>query len=69
MLNEAKISSASRVDLHLALTWIKANDAINSVPQIKKSAKGYTASVRSKISKNALKNLVKDRFGVFINVR
>ena len=39
-----------------------------NIPNIKKSTKGYTASLGSKISKNALKNLVKDRFGVFISV-
>tara|TARA_R110002096_G_scaffold54125_1_gene139940 strand:+ start:334 stop:549 length:216 start_codon:yes stop_codon:yes gene_type:complete len=70
MLNEStiKISAASHIDLHLALTWVKANDGIKSLPKIKKSSKGYTASVVSKISKNALTNLVKDRFGVFIKV-
>lgn len=63
-----KVSAVSRVDLHLALTWIKANGAINNIPSIEKSSKGYTANLDTKISKNALKNLVKDRFGVFINV-
>ena len=63
-----KVSAASRVDLHLALTWLKGNRAITSLPKIEKSSKGYTANVRSKISKNALISLVKDRFGVFIRV-
>ena len=66
--SKVKISATSRVDLHLALTWIKANDAISSIPKIKKNAKGYTATVFAKISRNALKNIVKDRFGVFIRV-
>ena len=70
MLNEStvKLSATSHVDLHLALTWVKANGGIDNLPKIKKSSKGYTASVVSKISKNALKNLIKDRFGVFITI-
>lgn len=66
--SKTTVSANSRVDLHLALTWAKANDAINVIPNIKKSAKGYTASVHSKISRDALKNLLKDKFGVFIRV-
>ena len=62
------VSANSRVDLHLALTWVKANNVISTIPKIKKSGKGYTASVSSKISKDALRNLLKDRFGVFIRV-
>ena len=62
------VSANSRVDLHLALTWMKSNGAIKSLPKIKKSSKGYTASVISEISKNAFTNLIKDRFGVFIRV-
>ena len=57
-------------DLSLVLNWLRLNKAIKSVGEINKSAAGiYSATVKSKVSKKDLSNLVKDRFGVFAKVK
>ena len=65
----ATVTSSYKTDLSLALLWLKSNKGISSTKKIYKTKNGYAVKVTPKISKNELKNLAKDRFGVFINVR
>lgn len=70
-----RLSSEKRVtvtadyksDLSLVMFWLKLNGAA-SPGKIRKTKKGYAASVVAKKSKSAIRDLVKDRFGVFANV-
>jgi len=68
----ATIVAAYLSDLQLGLRWARSNKAIKSVGKIReigsKSGKLYAVKVRVRTSKQDLRNLIKDRFGSFINV-
>ena len=63
------VTGPYRTDLNLALLWLKSNKGISATKKVYKTKNGYAAKVVTKISKSELRNLAKDRFGVFINVR
>ena len=52
----------------LIVYWLKLNNAISSSGKIEKKDKHYEVSVTPKASRQEIKNLVKDRFGVFVDV-
>ena len=57
-----------KTDLELALYWIKNNNLLRSTSEIQKLDNKYIVRVRHKGSKQSLTALVKDRFGVFVEV-
>jgi len=64
----ATIIAAYETDLGLVLNWLRLNKAVTSIGEKRDLGNGYAVKVKSKISKKALNNLVKDRFGVFAKV-
>lgn len=53
-------------DLGLILNWLRINKAITSsgAPYETKNG-GYAISVRGRVGKSVIRDLVKDRFGIF----
>lgn len=68
-LDEVTLSGQNSRDLDMALTWLKNNKKLSSAGNTKKG-KGGKHSVTAKVSggKKSAKQLVKDRFGVFVDV-
>ena len=64
----ARIVGSYRTDVSLALQWARSNKAITSASAVKEVDGRYVANVKVKKSKSSLKDLLKDRFGVFISV-
>ena len=64
----ATIIATYETDLGLVLNWLRLNKALSSVGEIREIKAGYGVRVKSKISKESLKDLVKDKFGVFAKV-
>ena len=66
----ATIIASYRTDLNLALNWAKLNKMIKSHGETRELQNSYAVSVKlKKGSKSDLRNLLKDRFGVFIKVK
>ena len=65
----ATIHATYETDLGLVLNWLRLNKAISSsgAPYETKNG-GYAVRVRGKVSKSAIVDLVKDRFGIFAKV-
>ena len=65
----ATVAATYRTDLGLVLSWLKLNKAITDHGGIREIRNDlYAVSVKSKVNKSELNNLVKDRFGVFAKV-
>ncbi|MAG27624.1 hypothetical protein CMI47_18985 [Candidatus Pacearchaeota archaeon] len=66
------IIAAYMTDLQMAIRWAKLNKALISVGEIidtgSSGTKKYAVTVKSRIPKSQLSSLIKDRFGIFINV-
>ena len=60
--------SPYKTDLELALYWIKNNNLLKATSEIQKRDDKYIVQGRHKGSKQSLTALVKDRFGVFLEV-
>jgi hypothetical protein len=68
-LDELTLSGQNSRDLDMALTWLKNNRRLNSVGKTKKSKGGkHSISAKIKGDSGTAKQLVKDRFGVFVDV-
>lgn len=65
---KATVIALYDTDLSLVLNWLRLKKAITSVGERREIASGYAVSVKSKISKSALNDLVKERFGSFAKV-
>jgi|6_EtaG_2_1085325.scaffolds.fasta_scaffold00058_43 hypothetical protein len=63
----ATISADYESDLSLIMTWLRLNKAIKSAGEIRQVGNRYSVRVKvsPKSSRQDVKNLVKDRFGVF----
>ena len=62
----ATIHAAYESDLGLILNWLRINKAITSygAPYETKNG-GYAIRVRGRVNKSTIRDLVKDRFGIF----
>ena len=65
---KATVIALYDTDLSLVLNWLRLKKAITSVGERREIASGHAVSVKSKISKSALNDLVKERFGSFAKV-
>ena len=65
---KVRIKSTYSTDMGLVVYWLKLNKAISSSEKVVKSGSHYEVFVTPKISKQKIKNLIKDKFGVFANV-
>ena len=63
-----RIKAAYSTDIGLVIYWLKLNKAISKSGVTIKKENSYEVSVTPMISKARLRNLVKDRFGVFADV-
>lgn len=61
----ATIVATYRTDLELIVNWLRLNKAISSSSPIRELNSAYAVTVKGKTSKSNIKNLVKDKFGVF----
>jgi hypothetical protein len=65
----ATIAATYRADLGLILSWLKLNKAITAHGEIRALRNdSYAVSVKSKVNKASLNDLVKDKFGIFAKV-
>jgi len=64
----ATVIASFETDLGLVLNWLKLNRAISTCGPIREVGRGYAVCVKSKMSKDDLNNLVKEKFGVFAKV-
>jgi len=64
------IVATYETDLSLVINWLKLNKSISSLGAIYETKnKTYAVRVKHKKSKEAINNLVKDRFGSFARVK
>jgi len=64
----ATIIASYETDLGLVLNWLRLKKVIVSTGNKRALGNGYAVTVKSKISKKALNDLVKEKFGVFAKV-
>jgi hypothetical protein len=64
----ATIIASYETDLGLVLNWLRLKKAVSSIGKKRDLGNGYAVTVKSKISKKDLNDLVKERFGVFAKV-
>jgi len=65
---KATIIATYDTDLGLILTWLRLNKAISSAGERRNIGNGYAVTVKGKVSKSAIRDLVKDKFGIFAKV-
>lgn len=65
---KVRLRSTYSTDMGLILYWLKLNNAVSSSGKVEKKDNHYEVSVTPKASRQEIKNLVKDRFGVFADV-
>ena len=64
----ATIIATYETDLGLILNWLRLNKAIKSAGNRRDLNAGYAVTVRGKLSKSKIRDLVKEKFGVFAKV-
>ena len=64
----ATIVSSSENNLALAIKWVVLNNCIKSISKTSKINEMYVTSVRSRVTKKDLKDIVKNKFGSFVEV-
>ena len=65
---KATVIALSDSEIYQILNWLRLNKALKSIGEVQKIDNGYAVKVRSKISKSALSDLAKGRFGVFVKI-
>jgi len=66
---KAKILASYESDLGLVLNWLRLKKSISSFSSTYETKRGlYAVDVMTKLSKNDLSLIVKDRFGTFAKV-
>jgi hypothetical protein len=64
----ATIITTYDTDMGLVLNWLRLNKAITAAGDRRDLDGGYAVKVKGKVSKSAIRDLVKDKFGVFAKV-
>jgi len=64
----ATIIATYDTDLGLILTWLRLNKAIVSSGNRRELSGGYAVTVKGKVNKSKIRDLVKEKFGVFAKV-
>jgi len=65
---KATIITTYDTDMGMVLNWLRLNKAIRAAGPRRDINGGYAVIVKGKISKSAIRDLVKDKFGVFAKV-
>ena len=65
---KATVIALYDTDLGLVLNWLRLKKAITSSGEKREVGSGYAATVKSKVTKEQLNQIVKDRFGSFAKV-
>ena len=66
---KATIVATYRTDISLVINWLRLLKVIKDMSEITERKNGtYSVRVKTKVSKEELNTLVKDRFGVFAKV-
>tara|TARA_B100000131_G_C17620540_1_gene411606 strand:+ start:150 stop:377 length:228 start_codon:yes stop_codon:yes gene_type:complete len=65
---KSTIIATSSTDLGLVLNWLRLKKSISSSGPMRDAGNGFAVSVKSKLSKKDLNNIVKEKFGVFAKV-
>ena len=65
---KATIVGAYSTDVSLALNWARLKKAVTSAGEIRDVGGRYAVSVKAKVSKKKLKEIIKERFGIFVSV-
>jgi len=64
----ATIFAPYGTDLGLVLNWIRLKKVVTSIGDKRDLGNGYAVTVKSKISKKDLNELIKEKFGIFAKV-
>ena len=64
----ATVIASFETDLGLVLNWLRLKKAISSSGPMRDLGNGYAMTVKGKMSKKDLNDLVKEKFGVFAKV-
>ena len=64
----ATVIASFETDLGLVLNWLRLKKAISASGPVRDLGNSYAVRVKGKISKKALNDLVKEKFGVFAKV-